>query len=226
MAFCIGRSRSPGRFPGAQKTGLTALGRRISAILFSLLVAIGLVATNTPQVPAASAFPKEYQVKAAFLYNFAKFIQWPDSAFADAHTPICIGTIGHDPFGEALDGIAAKTVQGRALEIRRFRSVQEITFCHIVFISPSERERLAPLLAILQERSMLTVSKIQHFAQVGGMVNFVVEGHKIGLEINPLSAEHAGLKISSKLLQLATIIESTPIPQQLAPAYPLQAIGH
>lgn len=229
-AFFTGSSRSPGLFSDAKKRGHSALGRRVSAVLFSVLVTIGLVATRTQEAPAASAILKEYQVKAAFLYNFAKFIQWPDSAFADEHTPLCIGTIGHDPFGEALDDIAAKTVQARPVEIRRFEDIQDIDFCHILFINLSEQEQLAPLLARLKGRSILTVSEIEHFAQAGGMVNFVVQGQKIRLEINPLSAEQAGLKISSKLLQLATIITSASTPQQPSlvppPAYPAQAIGH
>jgi hypothetical protein len=215
--------------PYAKKTAPYDIGRRINTVLFGVLMAVGPVVTGTQEAPADPPSVKEYQVKAAFLYNFAKFIEWPDSAFADEHAPICIGIVGHDPFGEAFNGISTKTVQARPLEIRRFQSVQDIKFCHILFISPSEKEHLASLLSILQERSMLTVSETAHFAQAGGMVNFIVRGKKIRLEINPLSAKRAGLKISSKLLQLATIIVSDPTSEpsslETAPVYPLEAIG-
>ena len=203
--------------------------RRTGLVLFSGLVVIGLLGTHLRQVQADSLTIKEYQVKAAFLYNFAKFIQWPANAFPDEYTPICIGTLGHDPFGAVLDGLAAKTVQGRPLEIRRFARIQDIDFCHILFINPAEHEQLFVLLATLEGRSMLTVSEIDQFAQAGGMVNFVVRDKKIRFEINPLSAEQAGLKISSKLLQLATIIEANPPLQSPSlggrAEYPIQAIA-
>lgn len=149
----------------------------------------------------------EYQLKAAFLYNFAKFVDWPPKAFPSPGTPISLCVLGADPFGADLERtIKNETVGGRPFVIRRFDTVQESGGCHILFISLSEKDRLGRVLAPLRNLPVLTVSEWSDFTQTGGIINFVVEDNKIRFQINLAAAEQAGLKISSQLLKLAKIV--------------------
>lgn len=153
---------------------------------------------------------REYQIKAAFLYNFAKFVGWPAHAFKEARSTMTLCVLGSDPFGAALDqAIAGKTVAGRKMVVARFEGLPHLDVCHILFISPSERDRLAQILDTLTGSSVLTVGDTERFAHQGGMINFYVDENKVRFEINERAAERAGLKISSKLLKLATIVPDT-----------------
>jgi hypothetical protein len=155
-------------------------------------------------VSAQEAKPSEYQLKAAFLFNFAKFIEWPPEAFAEKESPFIIGILGDNPFGKELERtILGKTVNGRMLEIRTFDSPAEAKKCHILFIGSSENKRLPEVLDNLHGTSVLTVSDWVHFTKNGGMINFVLESNRIRFRINDQAARGAGLKISSKLLNLA-----------------------
>ena len=149
--------------------------------------------------------PTEYQLKAAFVYNFAKFVEWPPPAFGDATAPMVIGILGESPIRGDLDrAIRDKTINNRPLVIKEPHSAAEWTNCHILFISTSEKKRLPEILGSLHGASVLTVSETDGFTQTGGMINFVSEGNKIRFQINEAAAKNAGLKISSKLLSLAT----------------------
>jgi hypothetical protein len=153
---------------------------------------------------AQESQPTEYQIKAAFLFNFAKFVEWPPATFAGATSPIVIGILGENPFHNDLARMVQnKTVDGHPLEIKELRSPAEATNCHILFISASEKNRLAKILNGLKETSVLTVSEMDHFTESGGMINFVLEEKKIRFQINNDEATRAGLKISSKLMSLA-----------------------
>lgn len=146
----------------------------------------------------------EYEVKAAFLYKFASFVEWPPES---ANTPLCIAVVGQDPFGAALDEVVkGKSINGRAFLIRRFKSGQDAAACHIVFISASEKSRVRSILDRLQGISILTVSDIPGFCQGGGMIDFELLDQKIRFEVNPEAAERAGLRVSSKLLAVAKIV--------------------
>ena len=148
--------------------------------------------------------PTEYQLKAAFLLNFAKFVEWPSAAFADSTSPIVLGILGENPFGDVLERtIRDKTINNRTLVVKGFRSSAEATNCHILFISTSEKARLPEILAGLRGASMLTVGETDRFTESGGMINFVRQGNKIRFQINEVAAKGVGLKISSKLLSLA-----------------------
>jgi hypothetical protein len=148
--------------------------------------------------------PTEYQLKAAFLLNFAKFVEWPSAAFADSTSPIVLGILGENPFGDVLERtIRDKTINNRPLVVKGFRSSAEATNCHILFISTSEKARLPEILAGLRGASMLTVGETDRFTESGGMINFVRQGNKIRFQINEVAAKGVGLKISSKLLSLA-----------------------
>lgn len=172
-----------------------------AAPMAMLLFLLGLKSA----APAAPA--PEYQLKAVFLFNFAQFVEWPQEAFPDAQTPLTIGVLGEDPFGAYLDStVRGETVNGRSLVVQHFLRVDEITTCHILFISRSEANRLEQILSALKSRSILTVSDLSRFAGRGGMVRFLTDRNKIRLRINVAAAKAANLTISSKLLRPAEIV--------------------
>ena len=173
--------------------------RATSILVLSLvwLLAVG-------GVSAQDSAPTEYQIKAAFLYNFAKFVEWPPAVFSETNSPIVIGILGENPFGNDLvKTVRDKTLNNRPLVIKVFHSPVEATNCHILFISTSEKARLPQILEALREVSVLTVGEMDRFTEAGGMINFVREGNKIRFQINEVAAKSAGLKVSSKLLSLA-----------------------
>lgn len=156
---------------------------------------------------AEKAKHSEYKVKAAYLYNFAKFVEWPAEVLADPSLPLSICVYGKDPFGSALDTIKDKTVKGRKLVIERYSGINDLKECQITFISPSEKNNLAVILKKIKDMHMLTVSDMEGFADRGGMINLNKKENKIRLEINLEAAQQSGLKISSKLLKLAKVIQ-------------------
>lgn len=149
---------------------------------------------------------REYEVKAAFLYNFSKFVEWPQGSFRDAKSPFVICAIGEDPFGGALDTIHGKNINGRKVVIKRMESIEDGEECHILFISASERGNLSQIFRTIKQLSVLTVGDMKGFAGSGGIINFISEDNRIGFEINVSAAEKANLKISSKLLKLGKIV--------------------
>ena len=154
-----------------------------------------------------AAAPTEYQLKAVFLFNFAQFVDWPQESFPEAQMPLVIGVLGEDPFGTYLDEIVSgETVNNRQLEIQRYRRVDEMKTCHILFISQSESKQLEQIVADLKGRSILTVSDSDGFTRYGGMIRFVTEKNKLRLRINLEAATAANLTISSKLLRPAEIV--------------------
>ena len=159
-------------------------------------------------LPARGAeVTREYQVKAVFLFNFAQFVEWPAAAFPDAVTPITIGVLGDDPFGAALDEVVqGESVNGRAMAVRRYRRLEEIGPCHILYISESEIRRLGQITARLMNRAVLTVSDAEEAARHGVMIGLFTENNRIRLRINVEAARAAGLVISSKLLRPAVIV--------------------
>jgi hypothetical protein len=156
-------------------------------------------------VRAQPTQPSEYQIKAAFLFNFAKFVEWPATALPRPTSPLVIGLLGPTPFGEDLARtIRGKSIDGHPLVIKEFSGPAEVTNCHILFISTSEKKRLPEILAALKGASVLTVGETERFAESGGMINFFLEGTKIRFQINQDAASQVGLKISSKLMSLAS----------------------
>ena len=177
----------------------TCVSARAVVLLFGLIFVLG--SSGFAQSPP----PSEYQIKAAFLYNFAKFVEWPTQAFAGPRSPVVIGVLGKNVFGDDLEQtIRDKTVNNHPFQFKQFHSVDEVTNCQILFISTSEKERLPKILSGLRGASVLTVSEMDHFTDTGGMINFVIEDNRVHFQINDAAAKKAGLKISSKLLSLAT----------------------
>jgi len=198
----LGEPRAWGSFPVRESRPIDRGARTLLALLAGLLLA------GLSSIPGAQAqAPSERQVKAAFLYNFAKFVEWPPDRFADPQDPLVLCVTGEDPFGTVLDGIVlGKTANGHPLALRRLRREQEARGCQILFVSASERKRLRPLLESLKGTSILTVGESDGFAQQGVMINFILEENRVHFEINVDAAERAGLKISSRLLSLAKVV--------------------
>lgn len=163
-----------------------------------LLALVGSSAVRAEETP-----PSEYQVKAAFLFNFAKFVEWPAQALPDARTPFTIGIIGKDPFEGALERtVQDKTVNGHAFVVKQVKAAAELKSCHILFIGASERKRLPEILNAVRGAGVLTVSEMDQFLESGGMIVFRMTGNKVRFEINDEAARRGGLRISSKLLNL------------------------
>jgi hypothetical protein len=149
-----------------------------------------------------------YQIKAAFLFNFAQFIEWPSTAFTNTDSPICIGVLGENSFGTALEEtVQGGTVQSRKLMVKHSRRIEDLRDCQMIFVSKSERARIAEILSNLNSRPVVTVSETEGFARRGGIINFYLEGTKVRFEINPSVAKQEGLKFSSELLRLGKIVE-------------------
>lgn len=152
---------------------------------------------------------KEYQVKAAFLYNFTKFVEWPRERFADATSPIVIGVLGRNPFGDVLGKIVqGRTVNGRALQVRLIARADELAAVHLLFVPAGEEDRLPA--AAWQNAAVVAVGESADFAAHGGTIIFTREADKVCFAINLASAGRAGLKISAQLLKLATDVRRKP----------------
>lgn len=150
---------------------------------------------------------REYDLKAAFLFNFARFVEWPASAFGSADEPFTIGVLGEDPFGAALDALVHnEKVDSRRLVVRRYRSVEEIKSCQILFISQSESPKEEEALLALKGRSVLTVGDTDAFAAKGGVIRFFTDKNKLRVRINVDAAKQEKLTISSKLLRAAEVV--------------------
>jgi hypothetical protein len=153
------------------------------------------------------AAPSEYQVKAVFLYNFSRFVEWPASAFAGPDAPFVVGVFGHDPFGAELDEIVrGETAAGRPLVVRRVQTAAEAAACQILFIHQSEDKRIAEVVNALDHQSTLTVSDVDGAAQRGVMIRLVTDKGRVRLRVNVETARAAQLTISSNLLRSAEIV--------------------
>lgn len=171
------------------------------------LLAVFLVLAAALAGSAAPAPTAEYQVKAAFLFNFAQFVEWPEQAFAGAQAPLVIGVLGEDPFGNYLDELVqGEKIGQHPIMVRRYPDDGNPADCHILFVSAPAADHIERIAAQLKERGILTVGDTDNFCRRGGMVRFITEKGKIRLRINVESAKAVGLTISSKLLRWATIV--------------------
>jgi len=174
---------------------------RILLFIFAFGLPISVVRTQT------SAAMDEYEVKAAFLYNFAKFVEWPAGAPQNSSDPFIVGVLGADPFCGVLDRvIGSKTVMGRNIVVRRFKGYQDLTYCHLLFVSNSEKADLSRVLQGIRDVSTLTVGEMEGFVDCGGMIQFIVINKRIRFSINAAATDGAGLTLSSKLLNLGVDI--------------------
>jgi hypothetical protein len=176
--------------------------RLCATFIFALILALPLAGHGQ----AADSQPTEYQLKAAYLYHFAQFVDWPPAAFPQPNSPLIIGVLGENPFGKDLPHtVEGKVLSNHPLIVQEYHSLAEMTNnCHILFVSSSEKKRLPEIFAALKGTSVLTVSEVDHFTENGGMINFVLESDRIRFQINETTVEKAGLKMSFKLLSLAS----------------------
>jgi hypothetical protein len=191
-------------------TGRLATASHVVRLLAAVLVASMLTCLGTVRVAGAPAL-SEYQVKALFLFNFAKYVDWPPRAFENDSAPIVIGLVGQDNFGDNFKQvIAGKTINGRPVVVKHVASEQEYKGCHILFISASEKSGLPAILNAVKDSAILTVGETERFLAQTGMINFTKRENKIRLEINLGAVQQANLKISSKLLSVADVVMGKP----------------
>ena len=181
------------------------------ALMRLLTTCVLSVATVLAGFPSAGQenVDRQYAIKAAYLYNFGRYVQWPDASFSSRKAPFVIGILGTDPFGGDLDRIAAaKKMGGRPIVIRRFNSLDDYTPCHLLFV-PRGIDPQAQRAAIerLARAHVLLVGETPHFARRGGTINFFNRQNKVRFKINQAAADRSRLKISAKLLRLAELVE-------------------
>jgi len=191
--------------PEDGRTPLNTCWRRgIFHFLFSILQSFSLLGVVEAPARAQEAAPSEFQLKAAFIYNFAKFVEWPPEAFRTQDSPFIIGIIGDNTFDDILrQTVRNKQISGHPFRVVQCKTLADLQSCHILFISLSERKRLAEILRAIRSASVLTISDLEHFLPAGGMIQFLMEGNKVRFAINDTAAKEVGLRISSKLLNLA-----------------------
>jgi YfiR/HmsC-like len=175
--------------------------------LFIGALLLGLQGPLVGSAVLAAQFPTEYQFKADSLFNLLKFVEWPENASAGARTKWVIGVVGSTPVTyELVRMVAGKTILGRELKIEAVQSADGMRACHVLFISASERKRLPSILAGVRGYSVLTVSDMDNFVESGGMVQFVMADERVRMMIDVGAATGTRLKISAKLLALASAV--------------------
>ena len=188
---------------------------KISKVLWPAGFAILRLATGVVLLLAVSSGVKgqtpgrslsEYQIKGAFIYNFAKYVEWPPSAFTDSQAPCLLCILGKDPFRSGLDFLSGKTVRGHRMVVERHDRPAGVGSCHILFISASERQHLSTILKTIEKEPVLTVGDMENFAQLGGVIQLFTRNNKIRFAINHEAATRVGLKVSSKLLHLSRTV--------------------
>ena len=213
-----GRMRIPnGPYPGGvgeQARGFPAghvqimTGRQYRIIRQTVTLVLFLLPGFLFPAALAGSVPGEAEVKAAFLLNFIKFVEWPDSAFGSPEDPYLISVVGNDSIEEALKGINGKTVSGRRVVVRKVSGLSSLERCHILFVGESEQGKVDQVLEAVKKSPVLTVADIEGFARRGGTIGFFREENRVRFEINEESAGKAGLKLNAKLLYLGKIVRS------------------
>jgi hypothetical protein len=161
---------------------------------------------NIQQIRAQNKPALEYQVKAAFLYNFTRFISWPSSAFNSPTAPFVIGIVGNDPFGSYLEDIIdQEKVDNHPIIIQRYHDIKDINNCQILYISVSDDNKIKEIIAGVAHQNVLTVGDADKFVKWGGVISFFKDDNKLRVQINMAAAKTAGIEISSKLLKISKI---------------------
>ena len=172
-------------------------------------LSIFFVVLSAPVFLAQTTSTREYQLKAVFLFNFTQFVEWPSNSFSTAQSPAVIGILGKDPFGNYLEEtIAGETINKHPLVIQHFDNVDEITNCQILFINVSDKNKLQAILEKLKGKNILTISDINGFTKIGGMIRLYTRDDKINIQINLEATKSENLVVSSKLLKLAEIVKT------------------
>jgi hypothetical protein len=169
--------------------------------------ALIVAAANALVTPTLAQRPDEYQVKAAYLYGFGRFVEWPQTAPATADGAFVLCVLGDDPFGRLLDQVAeGGSLKNQPVAVRRIGRPEDGTSCDTLFVSASEQSRLPRILAVLGRQPVLTVGDSLEFAQRGGMIGFSMEGSRVRFTVNLAAAQDAGLMLQSELLRVAASV--------------------
>lgn len=184
--------------------------RAFSACAVAAL-ALAFLGLASPEASAQENKPTEYRVKAVYLYNFGKFVQWPAGTAPEAENTFSICILGPDPFGSVLDDtVKGESIEGKPLVTKRIDKVENVDGCRILFIAATPKERLTMILQALQSKPVLTVSDMPDFCNRGGMIQFVFQGDRVRFEVNLAPADRAGVTLSSQLLKVATSVAKSP----------------
>jgi hypothetical protein len=181
--------------------------RYIAGRLAAFLAALACLTLAADRAPAQTETKNEYRVKAQYLANLSKFVEWPEKTFPSEDTPFVIGVVGNYPFGPwLLQAVAGQTVRGRKIEVRWLtgqKTREDFRRCQILFSTAGELKRISQILGAVQGANVLLVGESEGFLQAGGTINFVLENDRVRFEINADAAARAELKLSSQLLALA-----------------------
>lgn len=170
--------------------------KRIAAIA----AIMGISAASAISLAHARLATDEARVKVSYIYNFMKFVEWPETAISRNYI-VCV--LGSNPFGMALEGLSARTIRDKPIRVVTDVPLEQTRYCHVVFVSRSESGRLTPILLRLHRLPVLSISDIEGFADKGGVIELITgSGGDISFRVSPKSAEEAGLRVSSKLLSL------------------------
>ncbi|MBI5364604.1 MAG: YfiR family protein [Planctomycetes bacterium] len=203
----MNRATDNGRLRGASSRWRALLAGSVLA-LFVLAVAPPLQSAEV-RATAEPGTAEEYALKAAFLYNFARYTKWPESAFKDAESPIVIGVFGADPFGSTLDkALDGKSAGKRKFVIQRFESIEKLTAVHVLFVPFGEEKQLEKLRTKYLDKPVMLVAETLAAAEQGAQVGFYFEKSKVRFAINSTAMKAAKLEVSSELLKLAKIVET------------------
>jgi hypothetical protein len=179
-----------------------------AALLMFIIAAGASMLLGAAGLTAQQTGPSEFQVKAAYIYNFGKFVKWPDVAPANQSGSFTICVLDGDPFGATLEStLAGETVGDKPVTVRRIGKVEDASFCHILFIGSAQGKDLKGILSALDEDAVLTVSDMPDFSKRGGMIQFVLEGDRLRFEINLEGAEKSHLIFPSELLKVAVAVK-------------------
>jgi len=185
--------------------------RNCGRSLLLLAACFAVLLMPEQRLDAQAPKPSEYQVKAAYLLNFGRFVEWPSRPGAPADDPFQMCVLGKDPFGNLLDAaLAGEAINHAPVIARRITKSQDATGCRILFISASEEGSLKSILQALEKAPVLTVSDLAQFTRQGGMIQFVLSGNRVRFDVNLVAARAAGLNLSSELLKLAVSVKRTP----------------
>lgn len=181
-----------------QRCGMTR------STLFAKRAALLCLCVALAAIPMAYAQVEEYAVKAAFLYKFGLFVEWPESAFSSPASPVDLCIVGQDPFGHSLDTAATGAqINGRSVVVRRYKTVERNISCHILYAGGSEEQSRAQIIETVNGNHVLTVSDGRKSRSDSGIINFVIADNRVRFDIDDEAAAQNGLIISSKLMSLA-----------------------
>lgn len=193
------------RHPSGRSTG-TARGSLVAAVGLVVCVLLAML-MSTPSTARAGGEGREALVKAAFLYHFLEFVDWPDSVTAGEDDAVRIGVLGSDPFGPKLDEVFRSSDDVTTFRVLRSTRADDLVDCRLVFVSSDDPDDYRAAIDVLAPLPVLTVAHREGFAADGGHLNFFVENDRLRFEVNLAATEASGLRLSSRLLKLARIVE-------------------